>query len=123
MFEIDKNYTRDYIQTVCGGSRQAFLPTRNGKVVAACLRPDLNAQAPDVIVCSDGAAARAAGRTLARQAEAIPVFIKLETELFRYVGQFAVSESLTAPLDCAPYAHKSGFTVGQVSRVIKMNRC
>jgi hypothetical protein len=75
------------------------------------------------IVCSGGTAARAAGRTIARQAEAIPVFIKLETELFRYVGQFAVSESLTAPLDCAPYAHKSGFTVGQVSRVIKMNRC
>jgi hypothetical protein len=123
MFEISQNYTRDYIHTVCGGSKQAFLPTRNGKVVAACLRPDLNAQAPDVIICTGGAAARSAGRTLARQVEAIPVFIKLETDLFQYVGQFAVSESLTAPLDCAPYAHKSGLAVGQVSRVIKMIRC
>jgi hypothetical protein len=123
MFEIDKNYTRDYINAVCGGSKQAFLPTRNGKVVAACLRLDLNPQAPDVIVCNDGAAARAAGKTLARQTGAIPVFIKLETDLFRYVGQFAVSESLTAPLDCAPYAHNISFKVGQVSRVIKMNRC
>jgi hypothetical protein len=123
MFEINKNYTREYIHTVCGGSKQAFLPTRNGKVVAACLRPDLNPQAPDVIICNGGAAARAAGKTLARQAEAIPVFIKLETDLFRYVGQFAVSESLTAPLDCAPYAHKSSFTASQVSRVIKLNRC
>jgi hypothetical protein len=123
MFEIDKNYTREYIRTVCGGSKQAFLPTRNGKVVAACLRPELNPQAPDVIICNDGAAARAAGKTLARQAEAIPVFIKIEIDLFRYVGQFSVSESLTAPLDCAPYAHKSSFTFGQVSRVIKMTRC
>jgi hypothetical protein len=38
MFEINKNYTREYIHTVCGGSKQAFLPTRNGKVVAACER-------------------------------------------------------------------------------------
>ena len=30
MFEISQNYTRDYIHTVCGGSKQAFLPTRNG---------------------------------------------------------------------------------------------
>ncbi|SDG62020.1 DUF6697 family protein [Paraburkholderia phenazinium] len=123
MFEIDKNYTREYIHAFCGGSKDAFLPTRNGKVVAACLRPDLNPHAPEVIICSGGAAARAAGRTLARRAGAIPVFIKLKTDLFRYVGQFAVSESLTAPLDCAPYAHQSGFTGGQVSRVIKRNRC
>jgi hypothetical protein len=122
MFEINKNYTREFIRTICGGSKQAFLPARNGKVVAACLRPDLNPQAPDVIICNGGAAARAAGKTLAKQAEAIPVFIKAETDAFRYVGQFAVSESLTAPLDCAPYARMSGFTAGQVSRVIKMSR-
>jgi hypothetical protein len=123
MFEIDKNYSREYIHTICGGSKQAFLPARNGKVVAACLRSDLNPQAPDIIICNGGAAARAAGKTLAKQAEAIPVFIKVETDSFRYVGQFAVSESLTAPLDCAPYARSSGFAAGQVSRVIKMSRC
>jgi hypothetical protein len=123
MFEINKHYTREYIHSVCGGSKQAFLPTKNGKVVAACLRPDLNPQAPDVIICDGGAAARAAGKALARQAEAIPVFIKLETDSFRYVGQFAVSESLIAPLDCAPYVRNSSFTPGQVSRVIKLRRC
>jgi hypothetical protein len=123
MFEINKEYTRDYIQNSCGGSKDAFLPTLNGKVVAACLRADLNPHAPEVIICSDAPAARAAGKTLARQAEAIPVFIKLETELFRYVGQYAVSESLTVPVDCGPYAQKSGLAVTQVSRVIKMNRC
>ncbi|PCE28680.1 hypothetical protein BWP39_00385 [Paraburkholderia acidicola] len=122
MFEMNKNYSREYIHTVCGGSKQAFLPTKNGKVVAACLRPDLNPQAPEVILCDGGAAARAAGRTLARQAGEIPVFLKLETDLFRYVGQFAVGESLTAPLDCAPYAHKSSFTAAQISRVLKMKR-
>lgn len=123
MFEINKTYTREYIHTMCGGSKQAFLPTKNGKVVAACLRSDLNPQAPEVIVCDGSASSRAAGRTLARQAGGIPVFMKVEVDSFRFVGQYAVGESLTAPLDCAPYANNSGFTVNQVSRVIKMKRC
>jgi hypothetical protein len=123
MFEIGKDYTREYIHTICGGSKQAFLPVKKGKVVAACLRPDLNPQAPDVIVCNGGAAARAAGRTLARQAEPIPVFVKREADAFRYVGLYAVAESLTTPLDCAPYAQNSSFTAAQVSRVIKLKRC
>ncbi len=123
MFEMNKNYSREYIHTIRGGNKQAFLPTKNGKVVAACLRTDLNPQAPDVIICDGGSGSRSAGRTLVKQGGAIPVFIKLETDAFRYVGQFAVSESLTAPLDCAPYASGSSFTPNQVSRVIKLKRC
>ncbi|KVE40858.1 hypothetical protein [Burkholderia sp. BDU5] len=123
MFEINKNYTREFIHTACGGSKQAFLPTKNGKVVAACLRTDLNPQAPNIIICNGSASARAAGRMLAGQGGAIPVFIKMEMDVFRFVGLFAVNESLTAPLDYTPYVRNSGFTIGQVSRVLKMKRC
>jgi hypothetical protein len=123
MFEINKVYTREFIHTACGGSKQAFLPAKNGKVVAACLRTDLNPQAPDIIICDGSASASAAGRTLAAQRDSIPVFIKMETDSFRFVGLYAVSESLTASLDCAPYVRGSGFTSGQVSRVLKMKRC
>jgi hypothetical protein len=121
-FEIGKDYSREYIHTVCGGSKQAFLPTKNGKVVAACLRADLNPQAPDVIICDGSASARAAGRTLAAQSGAIPVFIKVEVDVFRFVGYYAVSDSFTAPLDYAPYVRHSSFTTNQVSRVLKMKR-
>lgn len=123
MFEKNKIYTREYIHTACGGNKQSFLPTKNGKVVAACLRTDLNPQAPDIIICSSSASARAAGKTLAAQGDAIPVFIKMETDAFRFVGVFAVGESLTVPLDCAPYIRNTGFTSGQVSRVLKMKPC
>ncbi|HEY3598627.1 MAG TPA: DUF6697 family protein [Paraburkholderia sp.] len=122
-FEIGKDYSREFIHTVCGGSKQAFLPTKNGKVVAACLRMDLNPQAPDIVLCNSAASSRAAGRTLAKQPGAIPVFIRSETDRFRYVGQFAPDQSLTAPLECEPYSRNSSFTVGQISRVIKMKRC
>ncbi|KVU97538.1 hypothetical protein WK75_00300 [Burkholderia ubonensis] len=122
MFEMNKNYTREFIHTACGGSKQAFLPTKNGKVVAACLRTDLNPHAPDVIICDGSASARAAARTLANQGGAIPVFIKVETDAFRFVGLFVVSESLTIPLDYQQLVRNSGFTTGQVSRVLKMKR-
>ncbi|MDN7849140.1 DUF6697 family protein [Burkholderia seminalis] len=122
MFEIDKQYTREFIHTACGGSKQGFLPTKNGKVVAACLRTDLNPHAPDVILCDGSASARSAGRTLAAQRDAIPVFIRTATDAYRFVGRYVVSESLTAPLDCAPYMRNSGFTAAQISRVLKLER-
>ncbi|CAB3796112.1 hypothetical protein [Pararobbsia alpina] len=122
MFEMGKDYTRGYIHTICGGNKQSFLPVHRGKVVAACLRPDLNPQAPDVIICNSGAAARAAGRTLAKQDGSIPVFIEQTTDRLRYVGNFAVTESLTIPADCDPYAKDTKFTPRQISRVIKLRR-
>lgn len=122
MFELGKIYTRDDIHTQCGGNKQAFLPTKHGKVVAACLRPDLNPQAPEVIICNSGGAARAAGKTLSKQTDAFPVFIRQETDAWRYVGHFVTAGSLTTPVDCAPYARNSSFTAGQISRVIKLTR-
>ena len=122
MFEIGKDYSREDIHAFCGGNKQAFLPVRKGKVVAACLRPDLNPQAPEVVLCNSGAAARAAGRTLSRQVESIPVFLRQETDRWRYAGQFAVTSTLTRPIDCAPYARDSSFTAGQVARVVKLER-
>lgn len=123
MFELNKAYTREFIHMVCGGNKQSFLPEKNGKVVAACLRTDLNPQAPDVIICDSSASARAAGRTLATQGGTIPVFIKMATDSFRFVGQYAVSESLTIPLDYDTFVRNSSLTSGQVSRVLKMKRC
>ena len=69
-----------------------------------------------------GAAQRAAGRTLARQQDEIPVFIRQDSQRWRFKGQFKVAETLTSPLDCQPYIAGSGYTVTQVSRVIKLKR-
>jgi hypothetical protein len=52
MFEIGKEYSREDIHQVTGGCKQAFLPMKGGKVVAARLRQDLNPYAPDVIVAT-----------------------------------------------------------------------
>jgi hypothetical protein len=122
MFEIGKEYSREDIHRVTGGSKQAFLPVKGGKVVAARLRPDLNPHAPEVIVCDGSASSRAAGRTLARQTEPVPVFVRTTTDRFRYTGDYVVVESLTAPVDYAEYVETSGFTLAQISRVIRLKR-
>lgn len=119
-FVIGKDYSREEIHTVCGGNKQSFLPMHHGKIAAACLKPERNPQAPDVIICSTGAAQRAAGRTLARQQEAIPVFIRQDSQRWRFMGQFQVAESLTAPPDCAKHAIGSGYKAVQVSRILKL---
>jgi hypothetical protein len=121
-FQIGKDYTREDIHVQCGGNKQAFLPTKNGKVVAACLRPDLNPLAPEVIICNTSAASRAAGRTLAHQTDPIPVFVEQQVDRLRYMGDYAVTESVTAPLDYAPYARDTSFKPQQISRVLKLKR-
>ena len=78
--------------------------------------------APDVIVCDSSAASRAAGRTLARQTDPVPVFVRTASDRFRYMGDYVTEESLTAPLDYEKYVKNSGFTLGQISRVLKMKR-
>jgi hypothetical protein len=122
MFEIGKEYSREEIHRITGGSKQAFLPVKGGKVVAARLRQDLNPHAPDVIVCDGSASARAAGRTLAQQVEPVPIFLRITSDRFRYAGEYVVAASMTTPADYAEFVKNSGFTLGQISRVIKMKR-
>jgi hypothetical protein len=122
MFVIGKDYSREDIHATCGGNKQAFLPTHHGKVVAACLKPDRNPRGPEVVLCSTRAASRAAGRTFARQGGAVPVFMREDSNRWRYVGRYEVAESLTTPADCAPYISGSGLTLNQVSRVIRLRK-
>ena len=120
MFELNKDYSREIIHQTVGGNKESFLPASRGKIVAACLRPELNPRAPEYIVCNSGAAARAAGFTLSHQTDPIPVFIRQDSDRYRFVGQFAVQESYATPVECAPFTQGTGFTSNQISRVIKM---
>lgn len=120
MFDLNKDYSREDIDTVVGGNKESFLPAYRGKIVAAYLRPEWNPNAPAYIVCNSGAAARAAGTTLSRQTEPVPVFIRQSTDRYRFVGQFIVQASYTVADECAPFIEGTGFNSRQVSRVIKM---
>lgn len=122
MFEKGKSYTREEIHAAVGGNKHSYLPRYKGRVVAACLRPDLNPDAPDVILCNSCPAERAAGEQLADQDGAIPVFLKDGAGSWKYQGLFRVAESETHPDACAPHAARSAWTRGQIKRVLRMER-
>jgi len=93
MFKIGREYTRNEIHEHLGGSKQAYLPTVAGHVVAACIKPDLNPRAPNVILCGNGPKTASVGAVFAKQHEPLPVFIKRATNRWEYQGMFKVIAS------------------------------
>ncbi|UTH74187.1 hypothetical protein [Chromobacterium sp. IIBBL 290-4] len=122
MFEIGKSYNREEIHAVVGGNKHSYLPRKKGKVVAACLRPDLNPDAPNVILCNSCPPERAAGEQLARQGGVIPVFLKETASSWKYQGMFRVVSSETHPDICAPHAARSAWTAGQIKQVLTLEK-
>jgi len=65
-----------------------FLPEKNGRIVCACLRADLNPSAPwEILVGTEAAHIRKA-EMLIREMSPIPVFIKLAVDQWEYWGEF-----------------------------------
>ena len=53
-FGFGQTYTRGEIRQALGGDLSSCLPHRDGRVVCGCFRPDLNPDAPDVILSGRG---------------------------------------------------------------------
>ena len=118
MLTTGRDYTRDEIHAYLGGSKQSYLPSKDGEVVAACLTKKLNPQAPEVILCGVGKLIIQAGEALAKQRTSIPVFIKREVNRWEYRGHYRVARSLISGSDFDHYVSGSGRPSSDVSRVI-----
>ena len=80
MFEAGCTYTRREIHDgVDGGSLQSYLPRKGGKVLCGCFNPQLNPDAPNVILAGDGPDIRDSAVVFSKQDWAVPVFTKLAT--------------------------------------------
>lgn len=121
MFSVGREYTRDEIHMELGGSKQSYLPTKNGAVVAACLTRELNPQAPRVIICGQGARIAPAGEALASQPYAIPVFLKRSVNRWEYQGLFKSAASFTSGAQFSAYVGGSGRQASEVSRVVVLD--
>jgi hypothetical protein len=118
MFIIGRDYTRNQIHAHLGGSKQSYLPTKNGEVVAACLTKELNPRAPQVVLCGLGERIAPAGEALAQQSVPIPVFIKRAPNRWEYQGMFRVKESFTGGQDFVQLVTGSGRAASDVSRAV-----
>lgn len=121
MFDVGLDYTRDEIHAKVGGSKQSYLPTKNGAVVAACLTQGLNPQAPRVILCGRGTRIEPTGELLAQQPYAIPVFLKRDVNRWEYQGLFKAAASYTSGPKFDSHVAGSGRPSSEVSRVVEMS--
>ena len=91
-FEKGICYSRDEIFKILGGSKQYYLPIRNGHVLYGAFRKDLNPDAPKVVLPGTGTIIEKSARIFATQKEPIPVFIKYDISKWKYMGDFVVKK-------------------------------
>ncbi len=120
--ELGCCYTREQIKEVVGGGNpQIFLPNKGGRILAACIDPAKNPDAPDVILAGRGQEVERAAALLSTQGEPIPIFVKEVTNRWCYRGMFSVSKVIEGRGEIDSYAEKAG-RQGDVSRVIIMGK-
>ncbi len=88
MFELGRTYTRNEIHEQVGGGIQAYLPTKGGSVVCACLTPDDNPDAPGVVLVGDGPVIVATAEQFVTAGNAVPTFLKRSVNAWEYVGMY-----------------------------------
>jgi hypothetical protein len=104
---LNQTYTRTAIcQHVGGGSLESYLPTRDGRVLCACLDPKRNPEAPEKILVGEGRGRLAAARKLIAQSlePGIPVFLKESINNWKYIGNF---QYVDCSIDPDVIAHES----------------
>ena len=119
-FEPGCCYTRRQINQEVGGNLQSYLPIANGRVVCACLRLDLNPEAPCVVLVGNRKNVMMTGRLLSGQGGSIPMFLRRAKHRWEYQGNFAVARSTQAREEVAVHTRKSGRD--NLTRVIYMQR-
>jgi hypothetical protein len=113
MLRVGERYARSEVHDeVGGGSHLAYLLTQGKRVLAACLDPKKNPEAPRVILVGRGPNVAASGELLATQQEPIDVFLKDprgsrseggEPLNWVYWGRFTAESSSTSKTDISRY--------------------
>lgn len=87
-FVFQQCYSIDEIHEQLGGDRVLFLPNVDGKVVCARLKTETNPDAPNIILPGSGPNIVRAAEILEQQPEAVPVFLKRQSNRWQYVGMY-----------------------------------
>jgi len=117
--EIGNDYTREEIAAELGGSAIEYLPRVGDRVVCACLRQDLNPDAPELVLAGFGPQIEESAAMLCSQRDPIPVFIRQRANAWRYVGDFGVNRCSTNAEEIRTQEARSGRSGREgVSRII-----
>jgi hypothetical protein len=105
-----KLYTRNEIHDLLGGGIQGYLPHKNGRVVAGCFGLKMNPKAPGVVLVGSGPQTIRWAKVLCEQEYPIPMFVKKQTNEWKYVGDFKVEDWTEDPEKLAEYGQRTGRT-------------
>ena len=120
MFKIGQTYTRDQIHDAVGGSKQAYIATVKGSVVAVCVKSTLNPRAPRELLCGVGPIIAKTGAILAATTQLVPIFIKKEVNVWEYMGMYRPMASHTSGSRFTTMVSGSGRLPADVSVAIEM---
>jgi hypothetical protein len=108
MFIEGRQYTRDQIHEVLGGSKEAYLPHRDGVILCACIDPAKNPEAPAIVLPGTGRDIERTADLLRRQGGSIPVFLKDAVNAWRYVGEWEVEARSCTREDIEDHQARTG---------------
>ena len=117
-FACRRTYTRAEIRQALGGDLSSSLPHRDGRVVCGCFRPDLNPDAPDVILPGRGPKIERWARAFATQRDFIPCFVKADTNAWEYVGRFRVRRVISDAVELRARARAASRPPEDLSMVL-----
>jgi hypothetical protein len=117
-FGFGLTYTRGEIRQVLGGDLSSYLPHRDGRVVCGCFRPDLNPDAPDVILPGRGPKIERWAQVFVTQRHFIPCFVKADTDAWEYVGRFCMRRVILSAAELRARAWAASRPPGDLSMVL-----
>lgn len=94
-FKPGRFYTRREIHQRIGGGLRDSLPHRGGRVVCGAFTLERNPGAPRVVLVEGGTRLERWAEVLARQAGAVPIFLKRSPLRWEYVGDYRVGRKST----------------------------
>ncbi|MBC6428364.1 MAG: hypothetical protein GDA55_03940 [Cellvibrionales bacterium] len=123
-FKLGECYTRQEIRDqLGGGDLQSYLPTMDGKVIAACVRccPCSNPNAPYVILPGWGPKIERTAKQFASQIDPVPAFTQKRGEKRKHVGYYRVKRQSFDEQEIERHAIKA-HRAGDVSSVLFLER-
>ena len=94
--------TRRDISALFGGNARAFLPRiASGEIVAGCFDPRVNPRAPFEVLVHSAPNAILSAKRFVRQCGAVPVFVKLQPNMWEYRGRFRALRYSTNRIEVA----------------------
>lgn len=115
-FKEGHSYSRKKISEILGGDEQSYLPSHHVHIVYGAFRLDVDPDAPNVILPGPEKRVYETAKQFCAQEYPIPIFLRVKTNTWEYVGNYKVDRWTEDPKIIAK--HEGASDRHDVSRVV-----